>query len=335
MEKLSTMITKDYVPDWSVADGIREFITNALDSPAKLLFNVSEGMLILTSEGITLQSSSLLLGKSDNRADKDAVGKHGEDMVIGCVPVLREGGSVKFYNGGEVWEPCFELHKGFNEELLHITIRKSANKAYHQGFTVEIKADDADIQKAIDRCLYLRGMPEDVYQCDMGTMFKEPDGESKLYVGGVWVKDCPELEYSYDFKPKYLHLNRDRKTVDDWDLKVNTAKMASMALPKEDLVTSIVEESNDVHLMQYGYGLVSDVVADEVYTMLKDKYGEDTVFVSDYEVYSNWKAKGVPVVEVSDTINKVLSLSSEHKSLLDKYENTGKIKIPEDSVKSY
>jgi len=42
MQKYTTMLTPDYIPDWATADGIREFVANALDSDSALEYEVGD-----------------------------------------------------------------------------------------------------------------------------------------------------------------------------------------------------------------------------------------------------------------------------------------------------
>jgi hypothetical protein len=120
LKKYQTMFTKDYVLIWNVEDGVREFVANALDSSAPFEYEVNGNQIILTSKGITLESEVLTLGTSSHRDDPNAVGTHGEGILVGLIPILRSGGNVVFHNGSVDWCPVFEYNEDFNKETLVI-----------------------------------------------------------------------------------------------------------------------------------------------------------------------------------------------------------------------
>ena len=47
----------------------------------------------------------------------------------------------------------------------------------------------------------------------------------EVYVNGLFVDCNSDLKYGYNFKPKYIRLERDRKTCDTWNVEGTTSLM--------------------------------------------------------------------------------------------------------------
>lgn len=287
------MLTPDYIPDWSVADGIREFTANALDSDAALEYDVGDDYIILTSIGVTLPPKVLTMGTSGNRLKDSAVGKHGEGILTGLIPILREGGKVEFQNGEKLWTPSFEYSEQFERDIL--VIEETQYAAGNNNFTVSItNIDSSVISEVVNRCLYL--------QKDLGTVFEGKRGRvlmdtpNKLYVGGLFVCDIKGHKYSYDFAPAYLPLNRDRKSVDSWNLAANVTALLEEVLPAKDLAQLVSDRAADAGGWYSSF--TSDEVAEEVYALAKESYGNTVVVVGDGDEKEKLEKRGYKNVEV-------------------------------------
>ena len=82
-----------------------------------------------------------------------------------------------------------------------------------------------------------------------GDILLDEEMQNKIFVNGLAVSCSEDMEYGYDFKPKYITLERDRKTCDSWNAGDITSKMIaeSMLQGKIDFerVKYMVEESTD------------------------------------------------------------------------------------------
>ena len=285
MKVCKTMITKEYIPDWDSADGLREYVVNALDSDSPMEYSIGTDSMSITSVGAVLHISDFLLGKSTNRDKKSSVGKHGEGILTGAIPILREGGEVCFYNNGEMWEPVFKHDEDFGKEILCIEVTEDQNDM--EGFTVYYKGSEDTIETVKDRCLYLKEMPDQVYESSMGRVFQEP--VSRLYVGGFWVCDSPRHKYSYDFSPEVMPINRDRKVLADWDVGINCSKLLAEVADQVDFGEMVLSGQYDTHYLQYAS--TPDTTTDVVYETFTKSYGERAVPASDYEEADKLEAK--------------------------------------------
>lgn len=328
MQKYTTMLTPDYIPDWLVADGIREFVANALDSDSALEYEVGDNYIILTSVGVTLPPKVLTMGTSGNRLKESAVGKHGEGILTGLIPILRDGGKVEFQNGDKLWTPSFEYSEQFERDIL--VIEETQYAAGNNNFTVSItNIDSGVITEVVDRCLYL--------QKDLGTVFEGKRGRvlmdkpNKLYVGGLFVCDITGHKYSYDFAPAYLPLNRDRKSVDGWRLADNVTALLEEVLPAKDLAQLVDSRSADAG--GYYSSFTSDEVAEEVYNLVKKSFGNTVVVCEDYDEKEKLEKGGFKNVEIVYNSNqrKLVQKAPSYQEFLEELEQVVDAAEPEDT----
>ena len=210
------MISDQYCLSWSAVDGVREFVTNALDSDNPFEWDYSSNTLVLTTKNFTLDAKYLLMGVSENRGKEESVGRHGEGLVVSMGVLLREGHEVIIYNGSKQWIPKFEHSEDFDANFLAIHEYQDTFKS-SDDFTIAIHDINQDMFDQIqDRCLYMQS------EESVGKVIATENGRillercCNIYVGGIWVSET-ELEYSYDFNPSKLKLNRDRQSVEGWD----------------------------------------------------------------------------------------------------------------------
>ena len=285
-------MTADYIPDWSVEDGIREFVANALDSDFPLEYEIGTDYINLTSVGVTLPAKVLTLGTSGNRLKDDAVGKHGEGILTGIIPILRSGGCVEFYNGEVLWIAKFEHSDHFEREVL--VIEEQQLLSNNGNFTVQISNIKTEhIENTVERCLYLQKDLGEVVEGQRGRVLR--DRPNKLYVGGLYVCDISS-KYSYDFHPKYLPLNRDRKSVSGWDLALNTTALLEETFPAKELAQLTLDRTVDSG--GYYTRFKSDEVAEEVYNFAKEEFGDLVVVVGDSDEKDKLEKRGYKHVEV-------------------------------------
>lgn len=260
MKRYHTMITEDYVPDWRCPDGIREYVANGLDGSAPFKYIIGEDFIELISEGINLDISCFLLGVSKNRSNSSAVGKHGEGSLVGMVPILREGATITIYNGDVIWKPQFEMDHNFNKEVLVIN-ETSEYFENSQDYRIVIGNLSQDcINEVVANCLYLQDEStlgkHSTAKCG-SRVFWEKKGS--VYVGGLFVTRA-NLDYSYDFHPSKLPLNRDRKSVDTWNLNTETSRLLKEVGDPQRIVDLAKKGANDISHLQYGWSVSNSCV---------------------------------------------------------------------------
>jgi hypothetical protein len=311
MKVYNTMITKEYVPHWTVTDGVREYIANALDGEAPFKYEIGDDYIEIISVGITLDISCFLLGNSSNRKNSNAVGTHGEGSLVGFVPLLREGKSITIFNGDLVWTPEFVLDHNYGKEVLVINEEReyTNNKDYR---VVISNLTETELKTIVENCLYLQDEDSlgnfSTAKCG-SRVFWEKSG--KVYVGGLFVCNT-DLSYTYDFAPSKLPLNRDRKQVDSWNLRGETARVLQEVADATKILELAKKEAEDVNHFQYSWRARHEDAASLAYEDFKEKYGEESVVAENYDEMIRLQKEGyVNVVVVDKEAYRELIVSSD------------------------
>jgi hypothetical protein len=316
-------ITADYAPDWGVWEGVREAIQNGLDSRDKgypLVVEHSDGALRIRNERCILDPSVWLLGKTDKRGDDSQRGNHGDGLKVGTLALLREGVKVRIFNGEEIWTPCVERSDTFNgERVLTIKTRKRPSDYWGDrptsDFTVEIGITKAQWNGMKDRFLDLVTIPPNriAKAGYRGSVLLAPEMQGRIYSRGIFVCHKPELIYGYDFHN--LNLDRDRRMVDDWDLRWSVNYLMRELCEKEG-------EDKDLWLRQIWKALeseapefagVGDLDNEEINEAMAatfgSSYGDKAVPVANEDEATKVSFYGLKGIVVPAGMGKVLSKS--------------------------
>jgi len=101
-------------------------------------------------------------------------------------------------------------------EVLHLSILESATKGFTLAFTIPV----AEFDVYTNRC-----NADVIFSHERGNILDNGDGN--IYCGGLFVCNLPDLKRSYDFKPQYITLDRDRKIPSSWDVQYNVGLILS------------------------------------------------------------------------------------------------------------
>lgn len=260
------------------------------------------------------------------RNDDNTVGGKGEGWKASCVILLREGFDIVIHNGSKIWTPSFEFNEVFGREVFVITETEGSGEDLTfviSGVSDTLKAE------VIHDCLYL--------QKDLGTVFEGKRGRvlmdtpNKLYVGGLFVCDIKGHKYSYDFAPAHLPLNRDRKSVDSWNLAANVTSLLEEVLPAKDLAQLVSTRAADAGGWYSTF--TSDEVAEEVYAIAKESYGNTVVVVGDGDEKEKLEKRGYKNVEVvyNDQERKLIQKAPSYQEFLEELEQVVDAEEPEDT----
>lgn len=318
MKKYSTLLTADYLLDWSITNGVREFVANWLDSSATSEYEFTDSSIALTSKGVQLSSKCLAFGQSGNRSNPDAVGQHGEGILAGCIPILRAGIHIEMRNGDVLWTPTFEYNEDLGVECLVINETPLPGNTDYTVFIEGLTTEDIDQVK--EGCLYLRDDLGEVLVGTKGRVLKGIAG--KLYVGGIYVCEIGSHIWSYDFNPKYLPLNRDRKNVNTWDLTKNTSELLEEVLPSNEVATMVKDRVMDVGCSWYSIKPKSQAVAEESYKLFKADHGATAIICDTYSEQEKLEKRGFKKVVVisDDNYRQMVEQSVEYQELKEELE---------------
>lgn len=226
--KYKLSLTPDYCEDWTVVNAVRELLQNALDNQETFEYSFADNKLEIKSLNTTIPPKSLLLGNTTKRCEADSVGGYGEGYKIAALVLLREGHKLVIQNGSRTWTPVIEYDNLYDTDIL-VFEEELGGDSEDLTFTVY----DIDSYQEVlirDSCLYLQKDLGEAIEGNGCTVYLEDPAVSKLFVGGLYVCDIPKFKYTYDFGPAMVTLNRDRKTVEDFELTWETSRVLTKNL---------------------------------------------------------------------------------------------------------
>lgn len=272
-EKVYLTLSQDYVQDWGFWEAIRELLQNMSDCENHSFdeYN-SQGdrwVSIRTFDGV-IPCDTLLLGNSGKRHDKSKVGMYGEGYKLAFLVLTRMGYQVRIKNGFDKWIVTFENHPQLATECLCIEIIEGFyNVEDTDGNTVDITVqglsqEDSevlnrnyiesvtkywypeDILVDYDGCQIFR-YATDIDLKDRGSLCDEGNPK-KVFVNGLFVCDLDDkYVFSYNLTPDKISLDRDRKSVDTWDLQREVASLLEDAGEFELMVKMSEEKVPDLY----------------------------------------------------------------------------------------
>jgi hypothetical protein len=305
MKKYPLSLSPDYCADWTPEDAIRELLANSLDDTSKFQYSYDGDELRITSVGVQIPPSTLLLGNTTKRDDSDSVGMFGEGYKIAMLILCREGFGITVLNGKKLWQPVYEYCDLFESDALVI---HEDDLSGNDDLTFVVNGVTKDLMKTVsDRCIYLQDDIGDTLDTSRGRILLDKKG--LLFVGGIYVQHT-DLDYSYDFNPDCMPLNRDRKSVDDWDLKTATSLMWSESKDPSEVAELVYRKVPDVRLLKYGE---NSKVADACADLYAEKHAGEYL-AEDYMEQSRMTDLGAKNVVVlgNDAFSAIVRKSSKY-----------------------
>lgn len=263
-------LTKDYVRHWGVNEAVRELIQNALDSESPFIYSFDKEdddtwTLSLTSEFAELSAATLLLGTTSKADATDKIGSFGEGYKIALLVLTREGYPVAIWNGNRHWHPYFNYSRKYEADIL--CVGEEAMQHANKGVTFlvsKLSADQIDEIKA--QCLHMQDNIGAIKRTEWGDILLDQPG--RLYVGGLFITET-DKKYGYNIKPEHVKLERDRQTVDSWDLAKLTRNMWYATEEFDRIATMIDEKYPDMEYCTYD---APAAVKDACYRYFRERF---------------------------------------------------------------
>lgn len=256
--EIALSLSRNYVSHWSWKEAIRELIQNALDCEDHRITTYFDGSLVITTGNGAISRTALLLGES-GKTSGDTIGHFGEGLKLALLILAREGYDVTVKSGKDVWVPSLKFSDQFQTECLHIGITVD-EEAEPDEVIIKILGMSEDQLSFVDSMYIPKVFHEEavvdyagnrVYYPEslMGDDF-DPDIDkkvAKVFVGGLYVCDLPDgYHYSYDFRPNRITLDRDRRTVGQWDMAWEVSRLFTEAGRADLLVQLSEKEAKDI-----------------------------------------------------------------------------------------
>lgn len=321
-------LTRNYVSRWGMAQAVRELIQNALDSDSPFVYEFASddgdsAMLALTSEFTTLTPATLLLGSTSKSDSAESIGSFGEGYKIALLVLTRLGYDVEMRNGSVLWKPRFRFNAKFGEELLVIDETELSDRRNKGLKIVVFGLSESDVQEVRGSCLKMQESIGQVKTTEFGDILLERPG--KLFVGGLYVCDT-DLVHGYNIKPEHLKLERDRQTVDSWDLKRMTRDMW-FATGEVDKVAAMIESG--VADVEYARWDSPDIVKEACYRHFREQHPQSVIAQNHAELKA-MVAAGMTVYVGNLAYYAAVSSSSSYRS-----EHRVSVKTPEQTLEAW
>lgn len=215
---------KEYLSNWTLKEALREVLQNYIDYGE---YDISIGDTDIVDDNIVRvriannyipeKLEFLRIGNSDKGNNSNAIGHHGEGLKVAFLIFLREGLSFKILSKDLIITPNWsrdelvgetlriDYEDGYNELLEFVTYFDCPKDVYEEFISDIINEDDI------------------IYKGYYGDIIDKPKGN--IYSGNLFVCNIPKLSHSYNIKPSYLSLDRDRSVPSDWDIEYYTSKI--------------------------------------------------------------------------------------------------------------
>lgn len=314
-------LTENYVSDWTFNDAIRELIQNGTDQEIldsenefSLEYDGYEKILRLKNSKSKLKINTLLLGSGTKSKNEDTVGQFGEGYKIAALVLNRLGKTFTIYNNEkkEVWTSRFKNSEKWKEKILSFYIIQRETE--DTGLCIEVGNVSWDeYNNLADIWIGMCDFDYEKVETQYGEILTDEEFAGQVFVNGLFVDCNSDLQYGYNFKPKYIKLERDRKTCDSWNVEDITSKMiaegmVSGGIPIEIVRKMVESNKDDVYHLEFNTYL-GDVK--KVQEMLVESFDEQnpqpySIPVSSQEEIKKVKAYGGNPVVVPAKVASLL-----------------------------
>jgi len=339
-------LTPNYVSDWDFKDAIRELIQNGTDQEVldkdnkfTMEYEHETKTLKFINTKSKLSVNTLLLGRSSKANNEDTVGKFGEGYKIASLVLNRldKTFTVKNNEKNEAWTSKFKNSEKWKEKILTFYVEKIPT--LDEGLVIEVGNVTREEYWSISEVwLNFDGYydsSEDIIHTLRGDILVDEDLKGRIFVNGLAISSGTNLDYGYNFKPKYIQVERDRKTCDSWNIREVTCLMISEAMVNGDLdfeeVAILIEKGkDDVYNISYnGYNSEVMIVKERLIESFDEKNKpiiDDEIVVPVYTQEQINKVRmygGRPVV-VPNSVGNIIKSETERrlKTLIERPINT-------------
>lgn len=256
-----------YVPDWTYVQAFRELFQNALDNETEnpeneMLFEYDKEnqTLSVCNKTSALEMNSLLLGSTTKANNEDTIGQHGEGYKIAFLVLLREHKTITVLNYGkrETWEVKLVKSRRYSGNLVPvIKVNRDAiwKKAPSHDLTITVgNISEEEYENVVKHNLNIQDSVQ-ALEIQGGNRVLTCESErGNIYVKGLFVCHKTDLRYGYDFAPKLLKLDRDRRMVESFDLVWSTSGfwklLFSQKIMQSEVMEMIEENALDVRYIE-------------------------------------------------------------------------------------
>lgn len=326
MTKFELPLAITYVPNWGCVEAFRELFQNALDNEIEnpdnkmgLVYDEDTEVLSITNKTSSLSADSLLLGCSTKSNNVNTIGQHGEGYKIAFMVLLRNNKTVTVQNYGakELWSVRLVNSKRYNNQPITTIFVDKAHiwkKVPDNDLTITVGGVTKEDWDAIVKSnLHLRKQEVECIECTNGRILTQKSEKGNIYVKGLFIHNNPQFMYGYDFEPRVISLDRDRKLVDTIKTSFETSNLwvdaASKSSKYKEIMTDMFYKNvQDVKYITESFTAGFSDARNALAEKFIEEHGEDAIPVSNDAEYNEVKDSGkTPVIvnaEVASAIKQ-------------------------------
>lgn len=295
MKTIELSLSENYVSNWGTWEAIREIIQNAQDADKQgneMKIHQEGSSLTITSKGVKLPISSLVLGNTSKADEIELIGKYGEGYKLALIVLLRDGYKVSIQSGNDLWEPVFRYSNTYGTNVLCIDVYENRYSGQSDTVFMIDGLTWGDINELSVKSLAVRkakGLPMgNVIDSDYGQILLDGAFNGRFYVEGLYIQDDDAFQYGYSFDSELVQLDRDRSAINYYDLlRLTTDSLMHQNMDASIVETAITSKKKDLHyLKDYYYSDVPDELAEGYAKYFNEKHNidEDTFVGTEQEV---------------------------------------------------
>lgn len=264
-------ITANYMAHWSVQQGVRELLQNALDTKECMVETPHSHALVITNtllKPVTIDELTLF-GESTKTNDIHSIGGFGEGFKLAMLVLARTPELEIAVHVGECRiEPLFNSKGRFCLEVWHDWALETAKE-----FKVIISYPG--IESTVNKLLLSRYDKKLLVENRDGAAYELEYKVPALFVNGLYVCNLASagLTFSYDFAPEKLQLDRDRNSVNDFNVGWEASKLWVSAGEPSEVAKMMYLQRSDV---QYAHHMLTPALKRAVTADFVSRFGSDT-----------------------------------------------------------
>lgn len=204
-------LSPKYIPNWTIAEALRELMANALDIDDSPEISWEDGRVIISDNGPGIAKSFWVIGEGNH----GSIGQFGEGLKMAMLVLAREERTVTVATPGYSVEPSIIYSDTYESTVLALAFTDKAQ--YVPGTVIQVECSEDEYANA--RGKFLKLEPQEYVNADLGIL----KDAGSLYITGVYVSRIPAL-WGYDVPSKEL-ANRDRSVLDGKGVEAHVGKV--------------------------------------------------------------------------------------------------------------
>lgn len=270
----------EYLPEWKVAQALREIYQNFLDygDYDEEFTYVNEDKSVvevkLTNGWEPQDLQYLRIGNSNKGDNTNAIGHHGEGLKMAFLILLREGFKSNIFTSRySVWPDWYQD----NEIGDCFAFQYEIHDMYEAPYSLTFQCNAKDFKEFKDKLL----QPEDIIHTNSywGDLVAKPKGD--IYSGRLFVCNMEKVGRAYNILPNRLPLDRDRCAPRTVDIQYATSQILESS---NDFDIDDLDNHDSVYLSSVPEKTLKRIkprrVGNDIQFTIKDNEGKDKVITN-------------------------------------------------------